>query len=179
MTAPVRPEWSRPERIDTIGTGERPVTIEADADERRRLAGRFGLVAVERLAASFRVRREGEAIVATGRVEASVIQACSVTGEPLPARVDEAVTLRFVDDGAASAGDAEVELAADALDTMPIEGDAIDLGEAAAETMALALDPFPRAPGAAAALAAAGVVNEEAAKPLGGLAALKDMLKRD
>jgi uncharacterized metal-binding protein YceD (DUF177 family) len=174
----MKPEFSRPERIDTIGAGERPVAIEADADERRRLAGRFGLVAVDRLAASFAVRRDGPAIVAAGRIEASVVQACSVTGDPLPAQVDEQVSLRFVAEGEDTPGDHEVELAADALDTMPIEGDAIDLGEAAAETMALALDPFPRSPGAAAALAAAGVVDEDAAKPLGGLAALKDMLKR-
>ena len=176
------PEFSRRERLDTIGTGERIVTIEADADERRRLAGRFGLVAIDRLAASFGLRRDGAAVVAKGRVEAAVVQACSVTGDPLPATVDEAVTLRFVDDEAAG-GDGEVELAEDALDTMPIDGDAVDLGEAAAETMALALDPFPRSPGAAAALSGAGVLSEEQAadqgKPLGGLAALKDMLKRD
>ena len=174
-------EFSRLERIDTIGTLARSVTIEADVDERRRLAGRFGLVAIEALTATFALRREGEAIAATGRVEADVTQACSVTGDPLAARVDEPVDLRFVDE-AASVGD-EVELAADALDTMPIEAGAVDLGEAAAETMALALDPFPRGPGAAAALTRAGVIGEdqagEAARPLGGLAALKDLLKRD
>ena len=164
------PEFARPERLDTIGTQDRTVSIEAEAGEREALAQRFGLIAIERLAASFAVRREGAAILATGRVEAAVTQACSVTGDPIEARVDEPVSLRFVEDDAA---DEEVELSADALDTMPIEGGAIDLGEAAAETMALALDPFPRSPAAATALREAGVLAEDEAGPFGALAELK------
>ena len=53
---------------------------------------------------------------------------------------------------------------------------AIDLGEAAAQTLALALDPYPRSPGAAAALKEAGVIGEGEAGPFGGLAALKGKL---
>ena len=172
------PEFSRPQRVDTIGEGARAVAIDADEGERAALARRFGLVAVTRLAARFEVRREGAAIVAAGRVEASVTQSCSITGEPLAASVDEAVTLRFVDEGVpdAPADEEGIELTADAVDTLPIEGGAVDLGEAAAETMALALDPFPRGPGAAAALRDAGVLAEGEAGPFVGLAALKGKL---
>ena len=88
--------------------------------------------------------------------------------------VDGIGWLRFV--AGAAAAPEEVELTADDLDLMPVDGGAIDLGEAVAETMALALDPFPRGPGAAAALKAAGVISEEEAKPLGALAGLKDKL---
>ena len=63
------------------------------------------------------------------------------------------------------------------IDTIEIEGGAIDLGEAAAETMALALDPFPRSPNAAAALKKAGVISEEEAGPFGALAGLKAKLE--
>jgi uncharacterized metal-binding protein YceD (DUF177 family) len=170
------PEFSRPERVDTIGEGERAVAIVADAEERAALARRFALVGVARLEASFAVRRDGGAVLATGRVTAAVTQACSITGEPIEARVDEPVSLRFVDQG--SAAEEEVELSADAVDTLPIESGAVDLGEAAAETMALALDPFPRAPGADAALAEAGVLGEGQAGPFGALAGLKDKLGR-
>jgi hypothetical protein len=62
---------------------------------------------------------------------------------------------------------------------VPIEGGSIDLGEAVAETMALALDPYPRAPGAEAALRAAGVLTEDEARPAGKLAGLKDLLDRE
>jgi uncharacterized metal-binding protein YceD (DUF177 family) len=94
----------------------------------------------------------------------------------VPAAIAEPVALLYVE----SLGEAEeVELAADALDTVEIEGGAIDLGEAAAETMALALDPFPRAPGAAEALEAAGVISEEDAGPFAKLAGLKAKLQGD
>lgn len=173
MTAP---EFARPERVDTIGTGDRTVTIEATKAECAALAARFELLAVERLAAEFRVRRDASGIIAEGRVRAAVVQACSVTDEPLAVAVDETVALRFVATGDAS--EEEIELEADALDTVPYDGAAIDLGEAAAETMALALDPFPRGPNAAAALRAAGVLSEEEARPAGALAGLKAALDK-
>ena len=168
------PEWSHPERVDTIGEQPRTVLIAADADQRAALARRFGLVAILRLEANFALRREGEGVLATGRVSADVTQACSITDEPLAALVDEPVELRFVED---MADGEEVELSEDALDTMPIEGGAIDLGEAAAETMALALDPFPRSSNAAAALKAAGVIGEDELTPFNAFAGLKDKLK--
>ncbi len=163
------PEFSRPERLDAIGAGERTVAIEADAAERAALATRFGLVSIERLAATYRVRKATAGITAEGRVQAEVTQACSITDEPLEAVVDEAVSLLFAEEGAPAE---EVELGADALDTLPIEDGAIDLGEATAETMVLALDPFPRGPGAASALREAGVLSEDEARPVTGLAGL-------
>ena len=153
------PEFHRPVRLDTIGERDRPVEIEATDLERTALARRFGLVAIDRLVGSFQLRREGAQILATGTVTAAVVQACSVTDDPLPVTIAEAVALRFANDMVDS--EDEVELSVDALDTLPIEDNAVDLGEAAAETMALALDPFPRGPGAAAALKAAGVVSED------------------
>ncbi len=168
------PEFPRPVRVETIGDEARTVEIAADEAERAALATRFDLIHVERLTARFVIRRDALGIVAQGRVAAALTQACSVTGDPLPARVDEPVSLRFVAEG----GDAqdEVELDEGDVDVIPYVGDSIDLGEVAAETMALALDPFVRGPNAAAALQAAGVISEDEARPLGALAGLKDML---
>lgn len=168
------PEFSRLERIDAVAERERIVEIEATAEERAALAGRFDLVSVDRLRALFAIRREAAGITARGRVTAEVVQACSVTGEPVRAMVDEAAELLFVREDAGAPD--ELELSADALDTIPYQGGGIDLGEAAAETMALALDPFPRTPGAADALREAGVLSEEEARPLGKLAGLRDKL---
>ncbi|WP_288458399.1 DUF177 domain-containing protein [uncultured Sphingomonas sp.] len=168
------PEFSRIERLDTIGGDERVVSIAADEGERAALAARFGLVAVERLEARLAIRRGANGIDVRGTVTAAVVQACSVTGDPLPATVDEPVALRFVEAGEVELD--EVELEGDALDVVEIEGGGIDLGEAAAETMALALDPFPRSPRAATVLKEAGVVSEEEAGPFGALAGLKAKL---
>lgn len=170
------PEFPRPERLDTIGAAPRHVTIEANEAERAALTRRFDLVAIDRLAAALDLHREASGVVVRGRVEATVTQACVVTDAPVVTRIDEPVALRFVE----TLPDAEeIELDAADCDTVPIDGGSIDLGEAAAETMALALDPYPRAPGAEAALRAAGVVSEAEAKRAGKLASLKDLLGRN
>ncbi len=167
-------EFARPQRVDTIGDEPRTIEVEANADERAALARRFELIGIDRLTGRFTIRRDAAGIVADGRVEATVTQACTITGDPLPATIDEPVSLRFVPE--LEAGQDEVELADSDIDVIPYEGDAIDLGEVAAETMALALDPFPRGPNAEAVLSEAGVLNEEQAGPFGALAALKEQL---
>ena len=169
------PEFSRLEKLDSIGERERQVTIAATPAECTALATRFDLQAIDRLEATFALRRSASGVIARGRINAAVTQSCVVTDEPVPAVIEADVALRFVD--AAGAASDEVELAEDDLDTLPIEGGTIDLGEAAAETLALELDPFPRAPDAAAVLKKAGVLNEEEARPLGPLAGLKAALE--
>ena len=170
-------EFSRPRRLDTIGEGSVSIRIEADPEERRKLAARFGLRSLDRLEAAYALRRDAAGIVASGRLQADAVQACTATGDPVTATIDEPFDIRFLPEGA-SEGDDEVELDSGDLDTMFYSGAAIDLGEAAAETFALALDPYPRAPGAEAALREAGVKTEEEAKPAGALAGLKDLLER-
>lgn len=167
-------EFARPQRVDTIGDDARTVEIDADAEERVALAKRFDLIAIEKLTGKFTIRRDAAGIVAEGRVAAAVTQACSITGDPLPATVDEPVALRFVAE--ADVGQDEVELGDSDIDVIPYEGGTIDLGEVAAETMALALNPFPRGPNAETFLKDAGVLSEEQAGPFGVLAALKDKL---
>jgi uncharacterized metal-binding protein YceD (DUF177 family) len=170
------PEFSRPQRLDTIGAGEMGVDVVAKPAELAALAERFGLLSIETLAASYALRRDAVGVVATGRVSATATQACVATGEPVPAAIEEDFALRFLPEGGEQGE--EVELSTDALDTMFYTGGAIDLGEAAAETFALALDPFPRSPAAAAVLKAAGVKSEDEVKPAGALAGLMDLLGR-
>lgn len=169
-------EFSRPRRLDTIGESAVSVRVEADAAERAALAKRFDLLSLDSLVADYAVRRDPGGIGASGTLQASVVQRCIGTGEPVPAAIDEAFSLRFVP--APTDGGDEFELAADDLDTMFYQGSAIDLGEAAAETLGLALDPYPRSAEAGSALRAAGVQTEEEAKPAGALAGLRDLLER-
>ena len=167
----MKPEFSRPERLDTIGERERIVEIAATEDERAALAKRFALLSITRLDARLGIKRTDSGIVVKGRVTGAAVQACSVTDEPLDTQIDEPVALLFVDQ-LVSEGD-EVELSDDALDTVAIKGGTIDLGEAAADTLALAIDPFPRGPNAAAALAAAGVISEDEFRPANAFSDLK------
>lgn len=168
------PEFSRPRRLDTIGTGESQVRVEADAAERQALARRFGLIAIDKLAADYAIRRDAAGIIARGHLSGAVVQPCSVTGDPVPAQIEEDFAIRFVPEGGETSD--EVELSEDDCDTVFYTGSAIDLGEAAAETLALALDPFPRSAGAQAALRDAGVLNEDETGPFAALAKLKTKL---
>lgn len=168
------PEFSRPVRIDTLGEA-RPIAVSAEPEERAALARRFGLIAIDALEGTAEVRREGESVTAEGRLHAVVTQACAATGDPIPTTIDEGFTLRFVPEGSAETVE-EIELDAADCDTIDYSGGAIDLGEAIAETMALALDPFPRRPDADAILKAAGVLAEDEAGPFSALKALRDKL---
>jgi uncharacterized metal-binding protein YceD (DUF177 family) len=167
----VKPEFSRPERLDTIGERERIVEIVANEDERAALAKRFALLSITRLDARLGIKRTESGIVVKGRVTGAAVQACSVTDEPLDTQIDEPVALLFVEQLIAE-GD-EVELSDDALDMVAIQGGTIDLGEAAADTLALSIDPFPRGPNTAAALAAAGVISEDEFRPANAFSDLK------
>ena len=169
------PEFSRQFRLDELGSAQRAVTIEANAAERAALAERFGLLAIDRLPADAQLTREGDIVRADGTLAAEVVQACVASGEPVPAAITEGFNLRFVPAG--SEHDAEeVELEESELDEVHYEGGTVDLGEAAAQTLALALDPFPRAPNADEKLRNAGVIGEEDAGPFAALKALKDKL---
>ena len=167
----MKPEFHRPERLDTIGERERIVEITATEEERAALAKRFDLLSISQLNARLGIKRTDSGIVVKGRVTGAAVQACSVTDEPLDTRIDEPVALLFVEQLIAE-GD-EVELSDDALDMVAIEGGTIDLGEAAADTLALSIEPFPRGPNAAAALAAAGVISEDEFRPANAFSDLK------
>ncbi len=169
----IAPEFSRPVEASTIGAEPRSMEIVAGEDERRRLAGRFRLAAIGRLEAGLRLVRRGEAIHVEGMASGEAVQHCVVTGDPVPAALEVPVAVRFVAGTPAAGPDEEVELSAEDLDTLPIEDGRIDLGELVAESFALALDPYPRAPHADAALAAAVPDGGTGGGAFAALAALK------
>jgi uncharacterized metal-binding protein YceD (DUF177 family) len=171
------PEFSRPVRIDTIGEGPRRLGVEAEEVERINLARRFGLVAVDRLAADLILSRTGKDVAMEGTLFARVVQACVATGEPLDAEIEAPFALIFRPPPETSGQEDEIELGENELDVIFYDSAMIDVGEAVAETLLLNLDPYPRAPGAEEALRQAGVKSEEEAGPFGALAGLRDKMK--
>jgi uncharacterized metal-binding protein YceD (DUF177 family) len=161
--------------LDQIREGDR-MDIVADERERAAVTERLGLLSLDRLEAHAAMSRDGQRIRATGRLRASLEQACVATGDPVPAHVDEPFDLLFVAEPRAGRADEEIELGEGDLDTVFHDGAAIDLGGAITDTLALALDPYPRSAGADAALKEAGVLTEEEASPFAALAALKEKL---
>lgn len=161
--------------IDRIRDGDRTDLV-ATEEERAVLAERLGLSSLDRLEAHAVLSRSGKSIRASGRVKSTLEQSCVATGEPVPASIDEPFELVFLPEPAIGGGDEEIELGESDLDTVFHDGSAIDLGAAIADTLVLALDPYPRSAGADAALREAGVVTEEEAGPFAALAALKEKL---
>ncbi|HWI85448.1 MAG TPA: DUF177 domain-containing protein [Sphingomonas sp.] len=174
--AGMTPEFSRPFRLDELGSTPRAVTIEANEAERIAVEHRFDLIGIGLLEATAELVRDGDIVIATGRLRADVVQACVASGDPVPASIAEPFTLRFVAERASDEPDEEMELDENDLDEISYEGNAVDLGEAVAQTLALALDPFPRAPDADDKLRALGVIGEEDAGPFAALKALRDRL---
>ena len=136
-------EMSRLFPLTRIGAGTSFV-VDARPDECRALAERMGVAAIGSLACRFDLRRaESDTVLATGLLRARVRQVCVVSLEAFDADVIEDFAVRFVPDGRQSD-----ELDLESADEVTYQGGVIDLGEAAAEQLALALDPFPRKPGA-------------------------------
>jgi uncharacterized metal-binding protein YceD (DUF177 family) len=158
----MNPEFSRTVRTDTLGDAPRPMEIVADESERAALAGRFDLVAIDRLGAELVLSRKGDAILASGTLRADVTQACVVTGGPVASEVDEAFVIEFRQE-LQMAADEELELGEEEMDVIFYDGAMIDVGEAVAQTLSLALDPYPRSPEAGDILEAEGIGDEEEA----------------
>lgn len=143
------PEFSRVLPLEALGEEELVREIEATAEERRGLAARLGLVALDRLAAVLRVRRtrNREVIAVGGHFEAEVTQSCVVTLAPVSASLAEDFTVLY--GPPASAEPAVVDVDPEAEDPPePIGEEGLDLGEAVVQQLAVSLDPYPRAPGA-------------------------------
>ncbi|MBB6426441.1 DUF177 domain-containing protein [Sphingopyxis sp. JAI128] len=152
----------------------RTIAVEADADARARIAARLGLAGLDRFTLTAEVRAIAGGIAAKGAVQADLVQNCAATDLPVPAAISESFDLRFLRDvDAPPSEDEEIELGSDELDLLALEGDRIDLGDAAVQTLSLALDPFPRHPDADRILAEKGVLSEEAAGPFAALAKLR------
>src|SRR5690606_3201752 len=148
-------------------------SIEATADERVALARRFGIVAIHQLQATVRLERKGDALAASGRLSAAIVQSCAVSGEDLPVRIDEPLAFRFVPERAIGEEELELELAEDELDESPLDGHAFGLGAAVAQSLALAIDPYATGPEADRVRKEAGLSDEAASGPFAALAALK------
>ncbi len=140
----MKPELHRPLALVEIGASGLECTVEADPAECAALAARLDVPAVLSLCCRFHLARAADrAIVAQGRLLARVVRICVVSLDEFETDVTEDFRVCFVPAGTeADPADPEAD------DEIPFTGGAIDLGEAAAQQLALALDPYPRKPGA-------------------------------
>ncbi|HEV7234490.1 MAG TPA: DUF177 domain-containing protein [Sphingorhabdus sp.] len=169
-------EFSHIVKLSEIG-GNGHVRLSASEEARAALAKRFDLALLDMLEADLTLRQGAKGIEASGRMSAELAQICVASGEPLPVMLDEPIHIRFIPEPHLAA-DSETELESQDCDTMFHDGQSIDLGEAVAQSLGLALDPYPRSAEAEQILKAAGVKSEDEAAPMGALSSLKDLLAK-
>jgi uncharacterized metal-binding protein YceD (DUF177 family) len=164
------PELSR--MTDATRFDGKPIAIEANEAERAALAKRFGLVSIARLEAIVELTPDGDAVLANGTLRASIVQSCAVSGDDLPVEIEEPLALRFVPE-TNQTEEEEIELTEDELDEIPFTDRSFDLGEAVAQSLALAIDPYATGP-QADEVRARTLGNEGASGPFAALAKLKE-----
>ncbi len=140
-------EFSHPFDTATLGAEPQKLDLAASESDRTALVERFGLVSLSRLSASVEIRRvrghEG-VIEVRGTLDAAAEQACRVTLEPVAETVSESFQERFVPLSVLSNTD-EVEIDPLSEDPEPFEGTVLDIGEVVAQSLSVALNPYPRA----------------------------------
>ena len=143
--------WSAPVAVHDVPETGRSIALVADERTRAAIAKLAGLRSLPRLEAHFEVARHGrDGLRVTGRVAATVGQTCVVTLEPIETDLVDEIDLVFAPPTAPVIVDeegAKVEVTSvDAPE--PLIGGTVDLGAIATEFLILAIDPYPRKPGA-------------------------------
>jgi hypothetical protein len=137
------PLFSYRVKVDDIPERGLSVEIETPEEALIDIAKAFKLVRLAALKASLALKRKGKEVFAVGVLEGSVTQTCVVSLEAFDETVNEPLDLRFSPD-APALDDETAPL--DAPD--PIINGEIELGGLMVEFLALALDPYPKKPGA-------------------------------
>ena len=160
-------ELSRPLPADRVGSGGYTLTVEADTSECAAIALRLLLPSVQSVRCDWTLRAAPHGVVeADGSLRARLHQECVVSLDAFAADVVEEFAVRFVPEG----DESEEGDDPDEPDELPIHAGVLELGEATVEQLALALEPYPRKPGA---VLPAEVVDEPG-NPFAGLARLRE-----
>jgi len=169
-------EFSRPVATAKLSATPSTYRIQANEAERAALARRFGLVSLDRLEAEVELRRAGGDFHLSATLSATLVQSCVVTLEPVPATIEESFTLCYrpgIDEDEADR--LALENPEDVI-IEPLMGEAIDIGEAVAQQLSVAMDPYPRAASVQSAETGTAFGEDEPStsrNPFGALAALK------
>jgi uncharacterized metal-binding protein YceD (DUF177 family) len=126
------------------------IDIAVSESERAALAEEYGLQAVKAFSAQVETRPISGGVKVDGRLTADIVQTCVVSLVPVEEHIDETFSVRFLREAppAPKPGD-EILVDADVPDPPELlEGPTLDLGALAEEYFALAINPYPRAPGA-------------------------------
>lgn len=168
----IQSEFSHVVPLSEIGGKAVHHNLLANDQERAALAKRFDLITLDRLSSQVALSSDDIGIIATGNLVANVMQVCVVSGKPVAAEIAESFAIRFLPEPVFEP-DSDIELEVEETETMFHDDRVIDLGEAVAQTLALAIDPFPRSPDAEEILQEAGLKDNTPSGPFAALAVLR------
>lgn len=186
----MKAEWSHFVDAEDITTTTIQKNISASPQERKDLANRFDLPAIERLEARISLRREEgtHVIYAKGWLEADIVQNCVVTDEEIKSQIkdefdawyedaeQDVVSLQKIRRERQSSGhDNETEMPDERSEPEAIVDGRIDLGELVAQYLSLGINPYPTKKGLVLKDEAPAVLSEDdASLRRNPFAALKD-----
>lgn len=153
------PEFSHIISLAALKLNKSPLNISANPQECDLLAVRFDLPAIHSLSAQ--IILSTDPIMMRGKIMANIEQICVASGEILAVNISEDIRIKFIEPPKIDPNDSEIALEDEDCDTMFHNGRDIDIGEAVAQSLYLAIDPFPRAYNAQEILQQAGVISEE------------------
>lgn len=163
-----------------------PVALRPDEAERAQIASACGVRGFGRLEADLTLKRwRRDGVELRGEIRAIVLQDCVITLEPLENEIREEVLMTFLPENSRLSRRQDESTGELVLDPegpdLPesFSGETIDLWPVVVECLVLAIDPFPRAPGAALDQ---GDIGQEAQSreesPFSALKALKKDVNR-
>ncbi|WP_332685165.1 YceD family protein [Bosea sp. (in: a-proteobacteria)] len=167
-----------PVRVETITLRPMAFELSAAQPELGEIARHLGVASVEALKGEYSLSRNGDRVKLEGKITAALHQVCVVTLEAFPVALAVPLKLDFAPEAelaaaaAADAGEIDIEVLLNEQDPPEaIVDGVIDLGAITLEFLALALDPYPRKPGASFEDSAPEAAAES---PFAALARLKD-----
>lgn len=164
------PEFSRPVTLSKVPSDGQTLTLSPDDETLAKIAQRFAIPAIAALDAAFTIMPTAHGVRVEGQFTANLTRECVASLEPMGEVINETITVDF--DRRVEEGDAEaiMDQLAMGQDAEPLRGDQLDLGEFLVQQVSLAMDPFPRKPGATSLVDRYGAAEEPSA-----FAALKSL----
>jgi uncharacterized metal-binding protein YceD (DUF177 family) len=170
--------WTHGIELASVPPEGKSFELAPDAETRKRLAEVANVVSVPALKVLLEVRPIGaDGAEVVGKLEGVVRQTCVASLEEFDNPVSENFSVDFAANPESEASSDDEEEIEDLPD--PIVDGKIDLGALATEFLILAVDPYPRKPGAEfAPLPAEAPAPEPKQSPFAELSSLKDRIKK-
>lgn len=175
----IPPEFSRVVPLHDVKDGGIRLSIEANTEECKALAERFEVLDLFDIHAELHLFPTAtDDILLEGKASGTVEQSCIVTGERVKSSIASEFSVRYISAGTGAESTEDEDFDVLGEDTELLPADVIDVGEVVAQYLSLAIDPYPRKPGAVAGVVEltpeGAIPSTERANPFAALKKLQE-----